>query len=177
MSDVISCVCAYLSVYLYVCLCVYLYKCVSDLPVCCRSVCLYTCLSVCQRTCAVQYRCACACVYMYSLLLPMYAILVATYSATWPSGVRRLADQYLTQQPFQVTVGSLDIRVRRSGYLVGTLEEDLLLTHDSPLLRPVTLCSSKWSLWMRVRRSQGLAVTICMEVFMVKKLCVEFLWG
>jgi len=31
-------------------------------------------------------------------------------SATWPSGVRRLAQNYLTD-PFQVTVGSLDLAV------------------------------------------------------------------
>ena len=32
-------------------------------------------------------------------------------SATWPSGVRRLAQSYLTD-PFQVNVGSLDLAVR-----------------------------------------------------------------
>ena len=32
------------------------------------------------------------------------------FSATWPPGVRRLADAYL-KDPYQVYVGSLDLRV------------------------------------------------------------------
>lgn len=35
---------------------------------------------------------------------------VSCYSATWPEGVRRLADAYLSD-PFQVFVGSLDLAV------------------------------------------------------------------
>ena len=33
-----------------------------------------------------------------------------TYSATWPPGVRRLAESYMTD-PFQVSVGTLDLKV------------------------------------------------------------------
>ena len=33
------------------------------------------------------------------------------FSATWPPGVRRLISDYMKQDPFQVTVGTLDLRV------------------------------------------------------------------
>ena len=33
-----------------------------------------------------------------------------SYSATWPPGVRRLAESYM-KDPFQVNVGTLDLRV------------------------------------------------------------------
>ena len=32
-------------------------------------------------------------------------------SATWPPGVRRLINDYMKEGPFQVTVGTLDLRV------------------------------------------------------------------
>lgn len=38
-------------------------------------------------------------------------VLVCISSATWPPGVRRLINAYMKEGPYQVTVGSLDLRV------------------------------------------------------------------
>ena len=44
-------------------------------------------------------------------ILHVYIIIIISYlSATWPAGVRRLAESYM-KEPFQVTVGTLDLRV------------------------------------------------------------------
>ena len=48
----------------------------------------------------------------YRSILHAYIIIIITsyLSATWPAGVRRLAESYM-KEPFQVTVGTLDLRV------------------------------------------------------------------
>ena len=50
-------------------------------------------------------------IYTCRSILHAYIIIITSYlSATWPAGVRRLAESYM-KEPFQVTVGTLDLRV------------------------------------------------------------------
>ena len=65
----------------------------TTLPACVIALCVCVCVCMCACVCV----CVCVCV----------------YSATWPPEVRRLTTSYM-KDPFQVSVGSLDLRVSES---------------------------------------------------------------
>ena len=123
---------------------------------CTSCMCILTvCVCVCARVCVWLRLSVCVCVCVCMCVCVWYMFVFCPCSATWPPGVRRLADQYLTQQPFQVTVGCLDLRVRGRKNN-GSSSITLFLV----ACRHVTWLSKELSSLTKVRRRYEWVVTI-----------------
>lgn len=98
-------------------------------------------------------------------------------SATWPPEVRRLARAYL-KNPFQVSVGSLDLRVKRDKYLVLLLTVYAIVRPCVPGLNQYFWVHSPTDYW-RLLQMQKLALVymIAMCKWLLFDSVVEYVWG